>query len=231
MNWQSRAQSRYDLDRVQMERLVTLQSLLSEPENRGLTSVPPDRIGKIHILDSLNLLDFPQVTHAHSCVDVGSGGGLPGLPLSIARPGLNMTLIESNKRKSAFLSRAVSILGLSNVRVLAVRAEDAARTELRDSFDLALARAVGPLPVVLEFTLPLLRTGGNSLLQRGSREPGDLEAAEISSSLLGGELKRVKKVSPYPGSINLHIWVVAKKTSTPKRFPRRVGVAKKRPLA
>ena len=231
MTWQGRAQSGYGLSRAQMDRLVALHDLLSEPENRGLTSVPPDQIGEVHILDSLSLLDFPEATHAHSSVDVGSGGGFPGLPLSIARPDLNMTLIEANKRKSAFLSRAVSILGLSNVRVLAMRAEDAARTELRDSFDLALARAVGPLPVVLEFTLPLLGTGGNSLLQRGAREPGDLEAAEIASSLLGGELKRVEAVSPYPGARNLHIWVVAKKTSTPRRFPRRVGVAKKRPLA
>ena len=231
MSWQRLAKSRYGLTSKQQGQLLGLLELLTSTENKWLSAVPADRVGEVHFLDSLSLLEMPEFPLAGTAVDIGSGGGIPGLPLAIARPQLSLTLIEANQRKCSFLELAAAALDLQNVAVLASRAEDAGRTCLRDTASLALARAVGTLPAVVEYALPLLRTGGYCLLQRGAREPGDGTAADQAASLLGGALLRVESVSPFPGAYNLHIWVLEKTAATAERFPRRAGMAKKRPLA
>ena len=231
MTWQEDLKSRCGLRGRQIRLFEQLLDILVENADRNLTAVTsPDRIVDLHFRDSLSLLDFIKEGAAANIADIGSGAGFPGIPLAIALPESIFTLIESNGKKCSFLEATVSSLRLANVRILHSRAEAAARTTLRDSFDVALARAVGPLPVVLEYALPLLRSGGIALLQRGAREEGDESSASKVAPLLAGSLDFVKAVEPFPGSKNLNVWRFSKTGPTPSGFPRRPGMAKKRPL-
>lgn len=231
MAWQDRTSSLYNLNDSQISSLQLLLELLRSQTDRNLTAATgPESIVRIHFLDSLWLLGLPEIPESGEIVDIGSGAGFPGLPLAIARPALNFSLIESHGKKSAFISRAIVDLGLKNAAVLPRRAEEVANSGLRESFDLALARAVGSLPEVLEYALPLLKIGGRALLQRGAREADDLQSARQAAAQLGGELERITEAMPYPEAKNLHVWVFGKVTASQPKYPRRPGMARKRPL-
>ncbi|MBO0688963.1 MAG: 16S rRNA (guanine(527)-N(7))-methyltransferase RsmG [Candidatus Dormibacteraeota bacterium] len=173
------------------------------------------------VRDSLALLD--HLGGAGSVVDVGSGGGMPGIPLQLARPDLRVTLLESDRRKAAFLVHAAASLDLT-VEVVAERAEDAGRGPLREAFDVAVSRALGPMPVVAELCLPLVRTGGRLLAMAGQVEPFG-EAARLVG---GGE----PEVLPAPTGARSsgRVLAVPKVAPTPDRYPRRAGVPQRSPL-
>ena len=176
--------------------------------------------------DSLVLLE--HVGHATSVVDVGSGGGLPGLPLKLARPELALTLVEADQAKAAFLVQACARLGLDGVEVVARRAEDAARDPRhRDAYDLAVARALAALPVLVELCLPFVRAGGRLLAQKTSAE--DVEAAERAIGLVGGRLERVAEAKSALRESGTVV-IVTKVAPTPDAYPRRSGMPARRPL-
>jgi 16S rRNA (guanine527-N7)-methyltransferase len=188
----------------------------------GLTAVPAAEL----IEDSLVLLG--HLGAARRMVDVGSGGGLPGLPLKITRPDLSVALIEADQAKAAFLVGACAELGLSGVEVLARRAEDVGRDlRYRETFDLAVARALAPLPVLAELCLPLVKVGGRLLAQKTERE--DAAGAEGALALLGGS---PALVIPAPSAARRTgtVVVIEKVRSTPARYPRRAGVPSRKPL-
>ena len=176
--------------------------------------------------DSLVLLE--HLGDAHRVVDVGSGGGLPGLPLKLARPDLSMTLIEADQSKAAFLVQACARLGLQDVEVLANRAEELGHDpRLRESFDLAVARALAPTRVLVELCLPLVRVGGRLLAQKTDKE--EAAAAERAIGLLGGSLEAIV---PAPSSARRSgtVMIVSKVKPTPATYPRRPGVPARKPL-
>ena len=183
----------------------------------GLVSGPPQPL----VEDSLVLLD--HLGDARSLVDVGSGGGMPGLPLKIARPELRVTLLEADRRKAAFLTQAAALLGL-DLEVVAERAEIAGRGDLREAFDLATCRALAPMPVLAELCLPLVRVGGRLLAMKGEVE----DAARAIAALGGGD----PVVIPAPSAARRRgvIVVVPKLSPTPAMYPRRPGVPSKRPI-
>jgi 16S rRNA (guanine527-N7)-methyltransferase len=183
----------------------------------GLVSGPPAPL----VEDCLALLD--HLGDARTLVDVGSGGGMPGLPLKIARPDLAVTLVEADRRKAAFLVDASARLGLA-VEVLAERAEAAGRGPLRESFDLAVCRALAPMPVLAELCLPLVRVGGLLLAMKGQVE----EAAAAIEAVGGG----TPVVLPAPTAARSRGVIVAvpKVAPTPPAYPRRPGVPNRRPL-
>ena len=150
-------------------------------------------------------------------VDVGSGGGSPGIPLAGARPDLPFDLLESQRRKCRFLEEWSA--ELENVRIVCARAEEHGRAAGRDAYGTALARALAPPPVALEWLLPLVRPGGSALLFVGPS--ADRKAAARAASLVAGQLEPAP-----PGFLRAR-----KVGATPKRFPRRPGIARKRPLA
>lgn len=232
MNWESEFAIDYSLSADQMSKFRNLLSHLSGISDRNLTAVTGEKgVVDFHFRDSLSLMAISEFASAEKIVDVGSGAGFPGLPLAIASPEKSFFLIEATSKKCDFIDESVKLLGLGNVVSIRSRAETAARTDLRDSFDLAVARAVGPLPVVIEYVMPLLKIGGHALLQRGSRDDNDESSASFVAGLMGARLDRVERAQPYPGSKNLHVWVFTKTEATPERFPRRSGTAKKRPLS
>jgi 16S rRNA (guanine527-N7)-methyltransferase len=201
-------------------KLAELARLISEWP--GLVSRPSDEL----IADSLVLLE--HVGEGEKVVDVGSGGGLPGLPLKIARPSLSVTLIESDQAKAAFLVGACAALGLRDVHVLARRAEEVGQDPLyRESFDLAVARALAPMPVLAELCLPLVRVGGRLLAQKTETENVDGAARAIDT--LGGALNRVVG-APSAARSSGTVVIVDKVRPTPAEFPRRPGVPARRPI-
>jgi 16S rRNA (guanine527-N7)-methyltransferase len=195
-----------------------LEALLSEP---GLTAARDAAEGRrIHLDDALAALgligDGPVV-------DVGSGGGSPGLPIAAARPDLRVDLLEAQSRRCAFLESVA--VDFPNVRVVCARAEEHARGAGREAYAVAVAQALAPPPVALEWCLPLVRAGGRVVLLVGEVE---LERATTAAGAVGGG--RPETVA-LPGSERRALLVVPKVAPTPDRFPRRGGVARKRPLA
>ena len=188
----------------------------------GLVSRPAAEL----VDDSLVLLD--HLGEATKVVDVGSGGGLPGLPLKIARPQLSLTLVEADQAKAAFLVRACAALGLHDVEVLARRAEDVGRDPLyREAFDVAVARALAPMPVLVELCLPLVRVGGRLLAQKTESE--DVDGAAVAIEALGGTFNRVvaaRSAARRAGTVV----IVDKIRPTPPDYPRRSGVPARKPL-
>ncbi len=188
----------------------------------GLVSGPADEL----IDDALVLLD--HLGDARTLVDVGSGGGLPGLPLKIARPHIEVTLVEADSGKAAFLVQACARLGLTGVEVLARRAEEVGHEpRYREWFDVAVARALAPLPVLAELCLPLVRIGGRLLAQKTHKE--EVDAAEHAIRLLGGSLESVTR-APSAGRSTGTVVVISKLRATPPAYPRRPGLPARKPL-
>jgi 16S rRNA (guanine527-N7)-methyltransferase len=165
---------------------------------------------------------------ARKVVDVGSGAGLPGLPLKIVRPELELTLIEADQAKAAFLVHACAKLGLHGVEVVARRAEQAGHDpRLREAFDVAVARALAPMPVLVELCLGLVRVGGRLLAQKTESE--DHETAGHALEVMGGALGTVH-ASPSAARRSGTVVVIDKVRPTPAAYPRRPGVPTRRPL-
>ncbi|MDQ6899037.1 MAG: 16S rRNA (guanine(527)-N(7))-methyltransferase RsmG [Candidatus Dormibacteraeota bacterium] len=172
--------------------------------------------------DSLVLL--PHLDCVRSLIDVGSGGGMPGLPLALARPDLDVTLLEAEHNKTAFLIHCVARLDLMNVRVISERAETAAHTSLRETFDVATCRALAALPVLAELCLPFVRVGGRLLALKSRPEP---DGGAVG--LLGGGPVTVLPAPSAARSAGV-ILAVSKVGPTPDEFPRRPGLPNRRPL-
>lgn len=166
------------------------------------------------------------------CIDVGTGAGFPGLPLKIMRPALQMTLLESSRKKISFLEHLVERLELKGVELLWARAEEAGQdTRHRERYDVVLARAVADLTVLVEYCLPLCRKGGVVIAQKSAQVADELHAAEGAMRILGGQLREVKAIQ-LPGLAEPRsLLVIDKVAPTPAKYPRRPGMPHKRPLA
>lgn len=232
MSWQKEIAEDHELDQQMVSSLELLLRMLQEKEDRNLTAVTSaSRIVSFHFRDSLALLKLPEVAAAVNIVDIGSGAGFPGLPLAISNPAVAISLVETNRSKCDFLSDYIERSKTTNVTVIASRAETVGKGPLRDHFDLALARAVGPLALTMEYAAPLVKPDGFVVLQRGETQPDDEAIAHAVAGRLNLKLLRVEPIKPYPQAKNLHVWVFRKEGATPAGFPRKPGIAKKRPLA
>ena len=193
----------------------------------------PRKIVTEHLSDSLSCLLIGTLWSSTSVIDVGTGGGLPGIPLAISRPDLRVTLLEATKRKVRFLDYTRKTLGLRNLDLLQGRVEDAGKkAAYREAFDLAVARALAELPVVVEYCAPLVRVGGEILALKGRLMEEELSRGVAASRELGLEIREVREVK-YRAELpqkERRLVVFEKILATPERFPRRAGLAKKRPL-
>ena len=221
------------LKSAQVERL--LDALAAERDPHTTVSDPQAAL-EVHVADSLSGLEVPELSSARRIADIGAGAGFPGLVLAMALPRAQVDLIESVGRKTAVMDRLIQAAELSNARSVTARAEDFARTPAalgggREAYDAVTARAVGPLALLVEYAAPLLRVGGVLVAWKGARD-GDEEAAGASAARkLGMAVKEVAPVQPYEASENRHLHVYRKIAPTPPEFPRRAGMARKRPLA
>ncbi|HUA12040.1 MAG TPA: 16S rRNA (guanine(527)-N(7))-methyltransferase RsmG [Solirubrobacteraceae bacterium] len=183
---------------------------------------------RVHVADSLAALELERVRTARRIADLGSGAGFPGIALAVALPQACVHLIESQRRKREFLVRVCAQAGIGNARPVCARAE-----EWREGIgrcQLVLARALASQPVVLEYAAPLLELGGALVDWRGRRDREEEQRAERAAALLGLERSEVRRVVPFAGATDRHLHVFEKRAETPRRFPRRAGVARKHPL-
>lgn len=220
---------RWSLPASASDQLTQLADLVSRDSLAPTTVQEPERVLDDHLADSLVALELGGVAwHEAEIADLGAGAGFPGLPLAIALPGSDVSLVESNARKCQFLNRAAELCRLDNVEVVRERAE-LWRAGLQRC-DVVVARALASLPVVAEYAAPLLRVGGTLVAWRGRRDRADELAAAHACGQLGLQPRAVIAVSPYPAAEHRHLHVFDKVADTPARFPRRPGVARKHPL-
>jgi 16S rRNA (guanine527-N7)-methyltransferase len=207
-----------------------LDLLLAANQTMNLTRITDRTAAELqHVSDSLTLLPFLPAGEI-KLADVGSGGGVPGIPLAIARPDAYVVLIESTQKKAKFLQRAVAELGLGNVGVSDQRAEDVARTGKRASFDVVTARAVATLDFLAEYCLPLVKIGGKMLAMKGPKVADELPGAQRTIRILGGGEPVIHPVI-LDGTDRHVIVEIRKRTKTSDKFPRPPSQQKGKPLA
>jgi len=203
-----------------------LGRLIATNQEFNLTAIDDvDEAWERHILDSLSLVpDLTDLPQGARVVDVGSGGGLPALPLALALPSLDFTLLEATGKKALFLRETAAMLKLDHVHVVTDRAETFGHTPERQRFDVATARAVSRLPVLLELTLPLVRVNGRVLAIKGEQAELEVQEARAALAVLKAEVKSVRRTET--GTV-LRIEKIG---STPSKYPRRPGEPKRNPI-
>lgn len=210
-----------------LQRLLTI---IASDERAPTTIRAADEAVDRHIADSLVALELEPVRRATAIADLGSGAGLPGVPLAVALPGARVSLVESAGRKATFLRGAIDLLGLvGRADVVALRAEE--WLDGIHSRDLVTARAVAPLAVLVEYAAPLLVPGGALVAWKGSRDLAEEADGDEAASQTGLERTEVRRVLPWAGARDRHLYLYLKVGSTPNRYPRRPGMARKRPIA
>jgi 16S rRNA (guanine527-N7)-methyltransferase len=223
-----------DLTARQLDQLSAYADRLATSAHNLTSARDRDQIDTRHIDESLAfghlLAARGLLPDAANVLDLGAGGGLPGIPLRIAWPGIRLTLLESVGKKCRFLEQTTTALSLDHVTVVEGRAEDFGRDSThRETYDLALARAVAPLPVLLEYALPALRVGGWLAAPKGSAATSELAAAANALDALGGRLDAAAPFRP-PDGLPQTVIVIEKVAPAPARYPRRAGIPSKRPL-
>lgn len=212
----------------EVERLgLFLAWMLETNKTHNLTAITdPEEAWRKHILDALTLLGpLSELPEGAKVLDVGSGGGVPGVPLAVCMPKLRFTLMDATGKKVDFLRRVSAALGLRNVQVVQDRAERLGleRTH-REQFDAVIARAVGPMATLAELTLPFARVGGLMLAIKGAKAGEEVEAGRKAIGILGGQVDQILE------SPTGRIVVVQKRSATPRLYPRGDGLPKSKPL-
>jgi 16S rRNA (guanine527-N7)-methyltransferase len=226
---------RHDLAPRQHACLRALLSALGGNPHAPTAVRDPATAVDVHLADSLAglgpldrfLADRAPVRVA----DIGSGAGLPGIPLAIARPSIEFDLVEATGRKCAFLEDLTAHLDLRNARVRRARAEELPAQAGRESYGAILARAVAPLATLVEYAGPLLEQGGGLIAWKGRPDSREERAGQVAAAEVGLELVAVEPVTPYEQSRNRHLYLYRKVRPCPARFPRRPGLARRKPLA
>jgi 16S rRNA (guanine527-N7)-methyltransferase len=224
----ARASVQLDNSRQQLlERYLDL--LLASNARMNLTRITdPAAARLLHVGDALTLL--PHLPpRAHRLADIGTGGGVPGMVLAIARPDVAVTLVESTRKKAEFLRQCAAELGLENVTVEPCRAEELGQSAARESFDVVVARAVATMAWLAEWMLPLAARGGVMLAMKGPKGSAELTAASAAIRMLGGGEAQIIPAN-LPGAQGHVIIKIVKIGRTNPRFPRAASVAKGRPI-
>jgi 16S rRNA (guanine527-N7)-methyltransferase len=223
--------SRYSLEPRAVEQLgLLLEALAAEPDPPTTVRDPLEAVDH-HVADSLSGLEIEPLRNAARIADLGSGAGFPGLPLAIALSSASVALVESTRRKCDVIERLAAAAGVTNARALPVRAEELAAGEGREAYDAVTARALAPLAVLVEYAAPLLRDGGGLVAWKGARNRDEERGGEAAAEIVGLRMDEVRNVRPFEGTLDLNLYLYSKVRSTPNHFPRRPGVASKRPLA
>jgi 16S rRNA (guanine527-N7)-methyltransferase len=216
------------LSPAQRRSLETVLALLAE-ERASVSSVTDARAWQVHVADSLTGLEVPELREAQRIADVGAGAGFPGLVLAVALPDAQVDLIESISRKTAFITHAASEAGIPNATALTVRAEDLAKADGRESYDIVTARAVARLSTLAELASPLLKENGVLIAWKGRRDAEEEQQLARASDELAMTPERILDVGHRAGSEHRHLHVLRKTGPTPTNLPRKPGLAKKRP--
>jgi 16S rRNA (guanine527-N7)-methyltransferase len=224
---------RIDLTPEQLEKFEDYYHEIIEWNRKvNLTSITDyEDVQVKHFLDSLTIITAIELSNGLNVIDIGAGAGLPGIPLKIVSPGIYLTLLEATAKKARFLEHLVQTLGLDKVQIATGRAEEIAHdNRYREKFQLALARALAPLPVLAELALPFCEVGGCCVAQKKGDIGGEVARALKAIEVMGGKLREVKPVGLEELNDKRYLVIIDKVRPTPPEYPRRPGRPAKRPI-
>ena len=217
------------LEEKQIENFYKYMNLLLEwNEKMNLTAITePNEVILKHFIDSLTIANL--IEKGQKVIDVGTGAGFPGIPLSIVKEE-NITLLDSLNKRITFLEEVINKLELKNIKAIHSRVEEFAKNKKeRESYDIATSRAVAPLNVLLEYLLPLVKLNGICICMKGSNKE-EIEEAQNALKILGGEIEKIEKITLPESDITRNIIIVKKVKETPSKYPRKPGTPSKEPI-
>ncbi len=212
---------------------IEYKSLIKEwNEKINLTAITEDEeIIKKHFIDSIKVFKFPYVKEAKKIIDIGTGGGFPGIPMKITKSDSSIVLLDSLNKRINFLNEVIDKLELEDIKTIHGRAEDfAQKAEYREGFDIAVSRAVANLTVLLELCLPYVKVGGYFVALKGPSIEDEIRDAKVALRVLGGTIEEVIEVDIADSDLKHNLLVVKKVKETPKKYPRKAGTANKSPI-
>lgn len=218
------------LGEKQIEQFYQYLNLLLEwNEKINLTAITePKEVILKHFIDSFTIQKYIQ--EGQKVIDVGTGAGFPGIPLSIIKQNTEITLLDSLNKRILFLNEIISSLQLKNIRTVHARVEEFAKNKKeRESYDIATSRAVAPLNVLLEYLLPLVKIGGKCICMKGSNIE-EIKEAENALTVLGGKIEKVENIILPNSDIQRNIILIKKEKETPAKYPRKPGTPSKEPI-
>ena len=228
----SELNSRYGSDNT--DKLVRyMQRILEINENINLTAVrEEDEFLEKHIVDSLACNDYEEFQRAKLVVDMGTGGGFPGIPLAVTNPDKKFILVDSLNKRLKVIGQVAEEIGINNIELVHMRAEDMGHNiKYREKVDVCVSRAVASLDILSEWCLPLVKKGGYFIPYNGERAEDEIASADAAIKVLGGNVEKIENPSEDKNAISGHRLIFIRKyNSTPKRFPRKPGIAKKSPI-
>lgn len=222
----------YGLDTKNIDKFEKYKELILEyNKHTNLTRITEDEEFNVkHFLDSLSLFKTDLFVKDKKIIDIGTGAGFPGLPLKLYNEDLDITLLDSLRKRIDFLDGVIEELGLKKIRAIHVRAEEIARDpNYRESYDIAVSRAVANLSTLTEYAMAFVKVGGYFISQKGPEYKEELKSAKRAIELMGGEVKDVIH-TPLPNDIDHYIIVIKKVKETDKKYPRGGGKPRKSPL-
>ena len=216
------------LDENKIDKFYRYMNLLIEWNKKvNLTAIiEPSEIILKHFIDSLTIAKY--IKDKERVIDVGTGAGFPGIPISIVKEDVNITLLDSLNKRILFLNEVIKFLNLKQIEAVHGRVEEFAKKE-RESYDIATSRAVAPLNILLEYLLPLVKVGGKCICMKGSNVE-EIEEAQNALKVLGGKVEKIEKITLPKSDIMRNIIIIRKVKNTPVKYPRKAGTPSKNPI-
>ncbi|MBD8045695.1 MAG: 16S rRNA (guanine(527)-N(7))-methyltransferase RsmG [Clostridium argentinense] len=201
-------------------------------EKINLTAITEDdEIIKKHFIDSIKVFKIDELKASKRIIDIGTGGGFPGIPMKIMNPECEIVLLDSLNKRINFLNEVIKELKLENIEAVHGRAEDFVKeNNCRESFDAVVSRAVANLTVLSEFCLPYVKIGGYFVALKGPAIEEEMNDAKNALKILGGKVERIEEVTIEGSDLNHNLVVIKKIKETPKKYPRKAGMVTKNPL-
>lgn len=220
-------------DQKKYDQFMLYKDLIKEwNEKINLTAIKEDEaIVKKHFIDSMKVFKFDQLKNAKNVIDIGTGGGFPGIPMKIIKPEVNIVLLDSLNKRIIFLDEVIKRLDLKNIKAIHGRAEDfAQQKQYREKFDVAVSRAVANLTVLSEYCIPYVKVGGYFVAMKGPAVEEEIKASKNAIRMLGGQIEHIEKVQIEGSDLNHNLVIIKKVSQTHTKYPRKAGMVTKVPL-